>query len=66
MSFFKKHLRRLAVFAIFQLKAEQRMGGLIMSVKQNNCFWKMFFQQKKCTEWVFQILILITIRLKRF
>ena len=40
----KKHLRKNAAFVIFQLKVEQRMGGLIMSVKQNICFWKIFYQ----------------------
>ena len=44
MIFFKKHLRKNAAFVIFQLKIERQMGGLIMSVKQNICFWKIFYQ----------------------
>ena len=47
---FETHLRRHTAFVIFQLKVGQRMDGLIMSVKQNICFWEIFFRQKKCTE----------------
>ena len=62
----KKHLRKNAAFVIFQLEVEQRMGGLIMSVKQNICFWKIFFVQRKCTKWEYQLLIFISARLIKF
>ena len=48
--FIRNNLRRHTAFVIFQLKVGQRMDGLIMSVKQNICFWEIFFRQKKCTE----------------
>ena len=36
--FIKGTPKKNAAFVIFQLKVEQRMGGLIMLVRQNICF----------------------------
>ena len=38
INLFETHLKKHVAFAIFQLKVEQRIGGLIPSAKLNICF----------------------------